>query len=353
MFKRIINYYSEGLPPRGDFPRGVSGLLKYIKHLFSEMPLGISHLIKLQPISALITASVLIFLLRRGFGHIPFVIVFVLFTIIYLTIKFYLIKNTHGIITKVTDIAVMFFINDMLLFILPFYFESMTFPSRNILFGLIITTLAIFANWYYAFQKIVLRSLFFSSVYYAMIVFCVLNFIFPIIFGMRNIWSIAISAGISALTAILFVYPHFRLNSKRQDFIKFIFSVVLTAGIIWTGRSFIPPVPLRLMDAAACLDVLDYTPLVPFETQNLEDIKEVSFYSAILAPAGLSEKINHVWYHNGNKLFSVDVSEIIGGRKEGFRTWSKHTILEGPGKYVIEVWTAGGQLLGEGSFTLR
>lgn len=317
------------------------------------MPIGISRLIKLQPISAMITASVLIFLLRRGFGHIPFVIVFVVFTIIYLTIKLYLIKNNQEIITKVSDIAVMFLINDMLLFILPFYFESMTFPSRNILFGLIIITLVIFANWYNAFKKIILTSLFFSSVYYAMIIFCVLNFIFPIIFGMRNIWSIAISAGISALTAILFVYPYFRLNSKGLDFFKFILSVVLTVVIIWTGRSSIPPAPLRLMDVTACLDVLDYNPLVPFETQNLENVKEVSFYSAIFAPAGLSEKINHVWYHNGNKLFSVDVSEIVGGRKEGFRTWSKHTILEGPGKYVIEVWTAGGQLLGVGGFTLR
>jgi hypothetical protein len=246
----------------------------------------------------------------------------------------------------------MFSVNYMLLFILPFYLESMTFPSRNMIFSLVIIALAIVANWFYLFETIIFNSIFASSIYYAAIFFCVLNFIFPIIFGIRNIWSLALSGAIAAITAILFVYPTIRLKKKWRDLLKFVSGIVLSLALLWFGRSFIPPAPLKLIYALACESIEENTPVIVFNENSINIIKEAYFFSSIFAPNGLSEKIDHIWYFNGRRLLSISLSEIRGGRVEGFRTWSKHALLEGPGKYTVEVWTAGGQFLGSGSFAI-
>ncbi|MFH0974570.1 MAG: DUF5924 family protein [Spirochaetota bacterium] len=353
MIKKIIRYYSEGIPPRKNFPAGFPGLLLYIKNIFNEMPPGISRVLKLQPVIAFGSGFAVIFLLKRGFEYIPIITVFIIFTFVYLAFKIYLMKNSSAIPAKLADITVMFSVNYMLLFILPFYFESMTFPSRNIVFGLIIAGLAVISNWYYLFEKLILNSIFASSVYYALIFFCVLNFIFPVIFGMRNIWSLVISGSIAAVTALMFLYHHIRIKKDLKAAAKFTSGLVLSLALVWFGRSFIPPAPLKLISAIACEGIEEYRPVLPFTINSIENVNEAYFFSSIFAPKGLKEKIDHVWYFNGKKLLSIHLSEISGGRNYGFGTWSKHTIMEGPGIYTVEIWTSGGQFLGEGSFVLR
>jgi hypothetical protein len=353
LLRRIKNYYTEGMPERVDFSPGYAGLYKYIIKIFTDMPSGISRLLKLQPVMALISGSVVILLLRKGFDHAPFAIVFFIFVLFYLTYRLYLPKNRSGILSKVTDVAVMFLINDMLLFVLPFYFESMTFLSRNMLFGFIIISLAIITNWYYLFERLVLKSVFVSSIYYALVFFCVLNFILPIIFGMRNIWSLSISGGISAIIAVLFVYPHLHKNKHWKEALKFISGIILSFCFLWFGRSCIPPAPLKLLYATACENIENQGPVMPYEMNYIENTPEIFFFSAIFAPKGLSERIDHVWYRNGKKILIINLSEIKGGRKDGYRTWSKHVVMEGPGKFTVQVWTSGRQLLGEKSFVLK
>ncbi len=353
MLRRIKNYYTEGIPGRADFPPGYAGFHKYIIKIFSNMPPGISRLLKLQPVMALVTGSVVIFLLRRGFDHVPYVIVFFIFVLFYLTFRLYLFNKNSGIMTKVTDVAVMFLINDMLLFILPFYFESMTFLSRNMTFGIIIIGLAVVTNWYYLFERLILRYVFAASIYYALVFFCVLNFIFPIIFGMRNIRSLLISGGIAALTAVLFVYPHVHKRRHWKDGFKFATGIIISLCFLWFGRSLIPPAPLKLLYATACENIENYRPVMPYDFNYIENVQEVYFFSAIFAPKGLSERIHHIWYHNNKKLFTVNLSEIKGGRKDGFGTWSKYIAPEDAGEYTVQVWTSGGQLLGVNSFILE
>jgi hypothetical protein len=341
------------MPKRADFPPGYAGLYKYIISFFSEIPPGISRLLKLQPVMALISGAVVIFLLRRGFDHVPFVIVFFIFVLFYLACRLYLPKKNSGIMTKISDVAVMFLINDMLLFVLPFYFESMTFLSRNMTFSIIIISLAIITNWYYLYDRLVLKNVFVSSVYYALIFFCVLNFIFPIIFGIRNIWSLSISGGIAGVIALLFVYPYIHKNKHWKDAFKFFSGIMLSLCFLWFGRSIIPPAPLRLLYASACENIENQGPVMPYEINYIENVPDAYFFSAIFAPKGLSERIDHIWYHNGKKILTINLSEIKGGRKGGYRTWSTHVPMEGPGQYTVHIWTSGGQLLGIKNFVLE
>jgi hypothetical protein len=352
LLKKIIHYYTEGIPKRTDFPEGFTGLLQYFKKLYSDTPTGITRLLKFQPVIAFISGIMVIFLIRRGFEYVPVVIICVVLTFIYLVFRLYIQSNNSDVFKKAADSAVMFSVNYMLLFILPFYFESMTIRSRNMLFGIVIIALAVISNWKYLFKRFIHKSVLASSVYYALIFFCVLNFIFPIIFGLRNIWSLAISGCIGAISALFILYPQIRVNKSKMDILKFFSGIVLSLALLWFGRSFIPPAPLELKYATACERIEEHIPFFPFDLNYIDAIEEVYFYTAIFAPKGLSEGIDHIWYYNGERLLTIQLREITGGRDEGYRTWSKHALLEGTGKYTVEVWTAGGQFLGEASFVI-
>lgn len=353
MLKKIITYYMEGIPSRKNLMPEASGPIQYLRILFMDMPVGLVRLMQLQPLFALVTSLLCIFMLKRGFEYVPVVIVSLIFAFFYITFRLYLMKNSKKILSRFWDAALLFLLNNMLLFVLPFYIESMTVPSRNMLFAPIIIGLTVISGWFSLYQRWIMKHSLRSSLFYALTFFCVLNFLFPVLFGMRNIWSLLISGSISSLAVVLFVYPHIYLLKNKKNTLIFLLSTGLLFALLWFGRSIIPPSPLKLTHSAACLEIADFRAQYPFTTINTDVAHEVYFYTSIFAPRGLSERINHVWYHNSRKLFTVSLKEIHGGRKEGFGTWSRHIIREGPGIYCIEVWTAGGQLLGTGEFVLN
>jgi hypothetical protein len=248
--------------------------------------------------------------------------------------------------------ALLIALNDMLFFVIPFYFESMTFLSRNMLFAPVLIGLGVTANWLYLYDRLVLKSPAGGAIFYALTFFCVLNFIFPIIFGMRNIWGLLLALCVAALTVTLYIYPHMNILKNFRNTIQFICVVAAVIAILFFGRSCIPPSPLKLMRATACENIEKHLPVNPYMTRSVKDLEKIYFYSSIFAPRGLAEKIDHVWFFEGKKLFTVSLSEIIGGYDYGFGTWSWHRATEGPGRYRVEVWTAGGQLLGEKTFML-
>jgi hypothetical protein len=352
MLKKMIRYYGEGIPPRASFPPGAMGLFRYILTLFTDMPLGLQRIMKFQPVFALVTGLLVVFLFKKGLEYVPLAIISVIFAFFYITFRLYRLEKKAGIITALWDTALIFVLNNMLLFVLPFYLESMTFPSRNILFAPVIIGVTLIASWFNLYQRMVARHPLRSSLFYALTFFCVLNFLFPILFGVRNIWSLLISGGIAAAAVVLFVYPHIDILRDKRNTLVFLLGIIMFFALIWFGRSLIPPSPLKLTGAAACRGIENFRPSGPFRSARTDAVTEVYFYSSIFAPRGLTEKINHVWRHNGRKLLTISLSEIRGGRKEGFGTWSRRIIMEGPGKYSVDVWTAGGQLLGTGEFVL-
>jgi hypothetical protein len=353
MIRRIIKYYSEGIPPRKDYIPGARGFIQYLRAIFGIWPEGIQRIMKLQPVFSLATGLIVIFLFKKGFEYVPLAIVSVIFAFFYITYRLYLLKEKSSVITALWDTALIFVLNNMLLFVLPFYFESMTFPSRNIAFAPLIVGLTMIAGWFNLYQRFVAQHPLRSSLFYALTFFCVLNLLFPILFGMRNIMSLFLSGGIAAIAVVLFVYPHTDLLKNKKNTLSFLLGILLFFALLWFGRSLIPPAPLKLTRATACRGIEQFRPMDAFLVEDAAAVPEVYFYSSIFAPRGLSEKINHVWYINRNRLLTISLSEIEGGRKEGFGTWSRRIIMEGPGSYTVEVWTDGGQLLGTGKFILH
>src|SRR5205814_10492121 len=70
------------------------------------------------------------------------------------------------------------------------------------------------------------------------------------------------------------------------------------------------------------------------------------------APAGLSQRVRHVWRQNGKVGEVVELSPVRGRRREGLRTYSRKTAFpaDPAGRWTVDVSTSAGQLVGRLSF---
>jgi hypothetical protein len=134
---------------------------------------------------------------------------------------------------------------------------------------------------------------------------------------------------------------------------------VVATGLIWVGRVAVPPAPLFLAAKQVARDVQELTPVDPLEgpipaATVMEWGGALAAYTAVHAPAGLRETIEHVWWKNGRVIARVALSPVQGGRAQGFRTWSRKSDLGLPleGDYVVDVRTTSGQLIGRLTFTV-
>ena len=231
MIKKVIHRYTEGFRPRKEFPRGITGFFRWVEEILATTPPGLVRLMKIQPVFALVSSFFVLFLFEKGFEKAPLIIALCLFAAFYITSKLYFIKEPQGIFTVLLDTALIFALSSMLLFVTPFYLESMSIPSRNMLFTPLILALAVVASWYELYLKIIAPHPLRSSLFYALTFFCVLNFLLPVIFGVRNIWSLMI-AGKRAHGARVRVSQG-RVPEKRQKH-----------GGILRGHSPVPGVSL-------------------------------------------------------------------------------------------------------------
>jgi len=127
---------------------------------------------------------------------------------------------------------------------------------------------------------------------------------------------------------------------------------------VWLGRGVVPPAPLFLARATAAREVQRLEPVGETEESipaaTVMGWGGIAAYTAVHAPAGLSQAIEHVWRRDGQVVARIPLSPVQGGRAEGFRTWSRRTDLTPPlhGRYTVDVMTASGQLIGRLRFTV-
>jgi hypothetical protein len=70
--------------------------------------------------------------------------------------------------------------------------------------------------------------------------------------------------------------------------------------------------------------------------------------TAIYAPAGLRQPVEHVWRRDGRIINVVRLTPVQGGRREGFRTFSRKIAFpsDSVGRWSVDVTTESGQLIG-------
>ena len=297
---------------------------------------------------------------RRGLPHVGLIVGYLLLLwlifVVFTELRSPLEARGQRFVLSAADYTIQTLYHNLLLFVLPAYYASTTFSSVNAWFFLAVVAGALVTAvdpWY---RVVVHPRRWLTHVLLAFSMFATLNVALPLV-GIPPVVALLASAVLSAVA----LAPAFRkggIISWRGAWLRAgLFGIVAVASLWWL-RSAIPPAPLQLARATIARAVENLEPVDPVpgmvSAQVMREWGGLVAYTAVYAPAGLRQPIVHMWRKDGIPVTTVPLSPILGGRAEGFRTYSrKSDFMANPeGRWTVDVVTASGQLIGRVRFRI-
>jgi hypothetical protein len=262
----------------------------------------------------------------------------------------------HRVVVGAADYLVQTLYHAVLLFLIPAYWAATTPTSPNVVVFALLIALAVLATFDPWYRAIVLPRPWATGVFFLTSIFGALNVALPLV-GLPPGWAVMVSA----FVALLALTPTVRRRWQWpwSSALGVMAIVAMTgAWLAVLGRAWIPPVPLSLGRGAIALDVLDGEPQRrvhgPLAASALRENGGLVAYTPIHAPAGLRQPVAHVWRLRGRVVDVVSLTPVRGGRREGFRTFSRKTGFPADpvGPWSVDVVTESGQLIGRLRFTI-
>jgi len=297
-----------------------------------------------------------LFVFRRGLPHVSLIVGYLLLLWLLVAVLVQVRdtlqaseRRTARLVLTATEYTIQTLYHGVLLFLLPAYWAATTLTSANAIFLGLLVALAVLATvdpWY---QAIVHPRPWFSYVFFLVSMFGALNLALPLI-GVPPFWALLIAAWLAvvALTPSVCRARGWRWSS----------GLIVTAlvGLVVAGAAglrpiVIPPAPLFLASKTLGWTVGTIDSLEPIAGAiHAADLKQRGLvaYTAIYAPAGLRQPVEHVWRREGRIINVVRLTPVEGGRREGYRTFSRKTAFpaDSAGRWTVDVMTASGQLIG-------
>jgi hypothetical protein len=297
-----------------------------------------------------------LFVFRRGLPHVTWIIGYLLL----LWLLFGLLaqvrqalqrstRRTHRLVATAVDYTVQSLYHGLLLFVLPAYYAASTLTSVNVVFVLLLVALILLATFDPWYAALVHPRPWLGGVFFVVAIFAALNVALPLL-GVRPYVALLLSAWLSlaAITPAVrraFDWPW------RSSMLATSLAGVAAAALVGVACVAIPPAPLFVARADIRWNVGAIDSVEPVtDAIRADELRErgLAAYTAIYAPAGLRQPVAHVWKHNGQVMDVVSFSEVAGGRREGYRTWSRKTSFPADplGRWTVDVMTTSGQLIG-------
>lgn len=258
-------------------------------------------------------------------------------------------RRAGRLLVGAADYTIQTLYHGLLLFVLPAYWAATTPTSANAPFLGFLVALALLATFDPWYRALVRPRPWLGHVFFVVSVFAALNVALPLV-GLPPFPSLVASA----FLAVVALTPAVR-RARRLAW-PYAFRLMLALGVVAAtaaalGRGLVPPVPLFMANGVIAWSVDAAGAPVPApEAVPAGVLKERGLvaYTAIYAPAGLSQPVSHVWRLNGKVVETVVLSPVRGGRREGFRTYSRKTAFPADpvGRWTVEVTTSSGQLIG-------
>jgi hypothetical protein len=290
---------------------------------------------------------------RRGIDHFSWILGGLLLLwvggVAFAHLRQVLDARNHRMMRIVMDFTIQSLHHDLLLFLLPIYYASTTLSSRNAIFFFLLLAAAVLTAidpWY---QATILRYRWAAPVLFAFGFFASMNVGLPLIW-VRSAWALVLSALLSQLALIPALRRGFT-QSWRNAALLAALCGSLAAAIAWSFRDWIPPGPLHLSAGTFARSSEGLVPMEPVRNVSAADLNRwggLVCFTAISAPAGLRERIYHLWRKDGTVVTRSALSPIKGGRPGGYRTYSKRSDLgtDPTGRWTVDVLTGQGQLIG-------
>lgn len=241
---------------------------------------------------------------------------------------------------------------ETLFFLLPFYYYSTTLDSPNVLFFFLLIALAVVACLDLIFDDLLRRHRWFGLAFFAVVSFAALNFLLPLVLGLRLEIANPVAGALGLGTALPLVYGLGDLSDWRV-LGRIVLAGVFVVLVLTWGLAFVPPVPLQLEDLTFARDVEPETlePIDPLSgTVARSEVggNRLAVIARIFAPRRLEAEIELRWLRDG-KLLEVTRELAVSPHEIGFRVWDTVSSEQGPlpvGVYRVAVRTTRGQLVG-------
>jgi hypothetical protein len=313
-------------------------------------------------IASLALGLAVLFVFRRGLPHVGWIVGYLLLLwllfVLITELRAPLTERGRGLVLSAADYTIQTLYHNLLLFVLPAYYAAATLDSPNVVFPALVAAGALVTALDPVYRRVVSPRPWLSHALLGFSVFAALNVALPLV-GVQPILALEASAVMAALA----LAPAFR----REGFLGWLraHALALAAAslalvLVWFARGLVPPAPLFLARAVAARGVAELEPVEPLEggvvaAATVLEWGELAAYTAVYAPAGVRQPIAHVWWRDRQRLARVALpTPVLGGRRQGFRTYSRFTDLKPPatGRYQVDVVTASGQLIGRLRFTV-
>jgi len=310
-------------------------------------------------IASFVGGVLTLFVFRRGLPHVGLIVGYLLLLWLLVAVLVQVRgklaaseRRTHRFVLGATEYAVQTLYHGVLLFLLPAYWAATTLTSVNVVFFLglvILALLATFDPWY---QAVVHPRPWAGYVFFLVSLFGAFNLALPLV-GLPPVAALAIAAW-TAVVALTPAVCRARAWAWSRGLVVTSLIGMLAASAVLVGRVAIPPAPLFLADArlgwnVGTVDSLE--PPAPIPAGALLQNGLVA-YTAIYAPAGLKQPVDHVWRLNGRIINVIRLTPVKGGRREGYRTFSRKLSFpaDPTGRWTVDVTTEAGQLIGRMRF---
>jgi hypothetical protein len=237
---------------------------------------------------------------------------------------------------------------ESLFFVLPFFFITTSWNSGQLVFTGLLGAAALVSITDPLYYKWLAPRRWLFLALHTLTLFAALLTALPIILHLTTSQSFKLALGIAMLLSFPSLASIFPIRSLRSALA--VLSITLAiGGTGWLLRSWVPPATLWLTEDAISTELQDRTPGDGLEEISASQVRStgVYAYTAINAPRGLDERIYHVWQFNGKEVDRIAL-DIHGGRKEGYRAWSrKQNFPANPlGRWQVRVLTEDGQVIG-------
>ncbi|MBL8462017.1 MAG: DUF2914 domain-containing protein [Thauera sp.] len=239
---------------------------------------------------------------------------------------------------------------ESLFFALPFFFASTSWNSGQAVFTGALGLMALVAilDPVY-FGRLATRRWLFLG-YHTLTLFALLLVVFPLVLQVPALASYQLALAL----AVVLSFPTLTGAISVPRWWRGLLVLALLAALGaagWLARLWVPPATLRLTQVAVT-SVVDEAQRAP--AASLRQIEAGQLlaeglyaYTAIHAPLGLSEKVVHVWRHEGRVVDRIEL-EVNGGRAEGYRAWTrKRNFPDDPrGRWQVQVLAADDRMIG-------
>lgn len=241
------------------------------------------------------------------------------------------------------------FYQQLLFFVLPIYAISTTYDSPNVFYLVVLGSCAVLSTLDLVYDRHVAVRRPLTAAFFAVTAFAGVAAALPLLWGVPPQLAVR-GAGVAAALGIVSLLVTERRGDWQRSWFVAGAMLLTVAWVVEYGRTFVPPAPLRLESSIFGVR-LDRNALVmqaPVDALPAGHAGPLYVLTAIYAPNGLHDRVRHVWYVDGARVWASRWYDVDGGREEGYRLWTGRGTLPvtARSRVHVDVETEGGQLIG-------